>query len=88
MRLTAFRSFTRRSAARASGFTHRGASRVGGLLRPTWVKVALGSVALVAIVMTTAWTARHAWAIYKLNRGVGDTAFLDGYGREWFRLDE
>src|SRR6185369_13497522 len=77
MRLTAFRSFTRRSASRA-----------GGLLRRKWVKITLGSVALVAVVMTTAWTARHAWAIYKLNRGVGDTVFVDGYGREWFRLDE
>jgi 1A family penicillin-binding protein len=38
--------------------------------------------------MTVAWTARYGWAIFKLNRGVGDTVFLDGYGRNWFRLDE
>ena len=35
-----------------------------------------------------AWTARYGWAIYKLNRGVGDTVFYDGLGRPWFRLDE
>ena len=34
------------------------------------------------------WTVRHAWAIYKLNRGVGDTVFYDADGRPWFRLDE
>src|SRR5688500_3586107 len=38
--------------------------------------------------MTTLWTGRHAWAIYKLNRGVGDTLFFDAAGRPWFRLDE
>ncbi|HEY7568452.1 MAG TPA: PBP1A family penicillin-binding protein, partial [Gemmatimonadaceae bacterium] len=27
-------------------------------------------------------------AIYKLNRGVGDTVFYDAAGRPWFRLDE
>ena len=38
--------------------------------------------------MTAVWTGRHAWAIYKLNRGVGDTVFYDAAGRPWFRLDE
>src|SRR5687767_10210815 len=38
--------------------------------------------------MTTLWTGRHAWAIYKLNRGVGDTLFYDAAGRPRFRLDE
>src|SRR5437016_13851288 len=38
--------------------------------------------------MTTVWTGRHAWAIVKLNRGVGDTVFYDALGRPWFRLDE
>ena len=64
------------------------ASRAGGLSRKKWVRVTAISLALVAAAMTTAWTARYAWAIYRLNRGVGDTVFLDGYGREWFRLDE
>ena len=77
MRLSVVQSLVRRSASRA-----------GGLTRKKWVRVAAASVALVAVVMTTAWTARYAWAIYGLNRGVGDTVFLDGYGHEWFRLDE
>jgi 1A family penicillin-binding protein len=34
------------------------------------------------------WAVRHAWAIYKLNRGVGDTVFYDADDRPWFRLDE
>src|SRR5438045_5670999 len=38
--------------------------------------------------MSLAWTGRHAWAIYKLTRGVGDTVFYDALGRPWFRLDE
>ena len=31
---------------------------------------------------------RHAWSIYRLNRGVGDTVFYDAADRPWFRLDE
>ena len=38
--------------------------------------------------MILAWTGRHAWAIYKLNRGVGDTMFYDAAGHAWFPLDE
>src|SRR6185436_5972063 len=44
--------------------------------------------ALACLVTATAWTGRHAWAIYRLNRGVGDTVFYDAAGRPWFRLDE
>ena len=63
--------------------------RAGGLLpRPKWVRVTVGTAAVVAILITTVWTARYAWAIYRLNRGVGDTVFLDGDGHEWFRLNE
>jgi 1A family penicillin-binding protein len=58
------------------------------LPRRTWFKVVLGGVVAVLTLMTTVWTVRHGWAIYKLNRGVGDTIFLDASGREWFRLDE
>jgi 1A family penicillin-binding protein len=77
MRLAALRSLI-----------HRGASRAGGLRRRTWFKALAGSVAAVCVVMTVAWTARYGWAIHKLNRGVGDTVFLDASGREWFRLNE
>ena len=53
-----------------------------------WLLAAAAGVALVLLVMATVWTTRHAWAVYKLNRGVGDTVFYDAAGRPWFRLDE
>ena len=55
---------------------------------PRRVKIALGAVAAVVVVIAGAWTIRHGWAIYRLNRGVGDTVFYDAAGRPWFRLDE
>ncbi len=77
MRLSVLRSLARRTAL-----------PVRGLFRKKWVKVSAAVLVLVVAVMTTAWTVKYGWAIYKLNRGVGQTVFLDGYGREWFRLDE
>jgi 1A family penicillin-binding protein len=53
-----------------------------------WLALLIGSVAVVGLVMATSWSVRHAWAIYKLNRGIGDTTFYDAAGRPWFRLDE
>src|SRR5262245_22040657 len=53
-----------------------------------WLALLIGSAAVVGLVMATSWSVRHAWAIYKLNRGVGDTTFYDAAGRPWFRLDE
>ncbi len=53
-----------------------------------WLIAVIGGVLIVGVVMAVAWSGRHAWAIYKLNRGVGDTVFYDGLGRPWFRLDE
>ena len=78
MKLSTLRVLARRSATRARGL----------LPRQKWIRVSAGTVAVVAILITTVWTARYAWAIYRLNRGVGDTVFLDGSGREWFRLNE
>jgi 1A family penicillin-binding protein len=40
------------------------------------------------LTVAAVWTARHAWAVYRLNQGVGDTVFYDAAGRPWFRLDE
>ncbi|HET9195085.1 MAG TPA: PBP1A family penicillin-binding protein [Vicinamibacterales bacterium] len=77
MRLSGLRSFARRIASGARGLTRR-----------PWLKAAVALVAVAAVLMVTVWTARYGWAIYRLNRGVGDTVFLDGSGREWFRLDE
>ena len=43
---------------------------------------------VIGVVVAGFWTVRHAWAIYELNRGVGDTLFYDANGQPWFRLDE
>ena len=53
-----------------------------------WILAGIGGTLLVLLAMTAVWTVRHAWAIAKLNRGVGDTVFYDAAGRPWFRLDE
>jgi 1A family penicillin-binding protein len=58
------------------------------LTRRQWAIVEAGTVAAVLFLVAATWTVQHAWAIYRLNRGVGDTVFLDASGREWFRLDE
>jgi 1A family penicillin-binding protein len=63
-------------------------SDLRALSRRDWVITAVGAVVLVVLTMTVVWTGRHAWAIYKLNRGIGDTVFYDGADRPWFRLDE
>jgi membrane peptidoglycan carboxypeptidase len=55
---------------------------------PRWLKIGLRIGAALIVLITGTWTVRHAWAIYKLNRGVGDTVFYDAAGRPWFRLDE
>jgi 1A family penicillin-binding protein len=53
-----------------------------------WLVIVAGTVALVTVTASALWTVRHAWVIFKLNRGVGDTVFYDAAGRPWFRLDE
>jgi 1A family penicillin-binding protein len=58
------------------------------LSRHDWVITGVGAAVLVFLTMAAVWTARHAWAIQKLNRGVGDTVFYDADDRPWFRLDE
>lgn len=45
-------------------------------------------VALVFVAVAATWTAGYAVAVYRLNRGVGDTVFYDADGRPWFHLDE
>ncbi|HEX8839032.1 MAG TPA: transglycosylase domain-containing protein, partial [Sphingomicrobium sp.] len=57
----------------------------------TWrerLSILVGTIAVVLVAMVSVWTGRYAWAIYKLNRGVGDTVFYDALNRPWFRLDE
>jgi len=63
-------------------------SDLRALTRRDWLITAAGSVVLVLLTVAVVWTARHAWAVYRLNRGVGDTVFYDAAGRPWFRLDE
>lgn len=53
-----------------------------------WLIAVTGGIVIVLLTMTVVWTGRHAWSIYRLNRGVGDTMFYDAAGRPWFRLDE
>jgi 1A family penicillin-binding protein len=55
---------------------------------PRWLLYAVAGAVILVVAMSGSWTIRHAWAIYKLNRGVGDTVFLDADGNTWFRLDE
>jgi 1A family penicillin-binding protein len=38
--------------------------------------------------MSVWWMSRHAYAIHRLTRGVGDTVFYAADGKPWFRLDE
>ena len=58
------------------------------LSRRQWLKVVGGTALVIALTVVGIWTVRYGWAIYRLNRGVGDTIFLDAAGREWFHLDE
>jgi 1A family penicillin-binding protein len=50
--------------------------------------ITLAALGATTFATTVTWIGRHAYAIYRLNRGVGDTVFLDASGRPWFRLDE
>jgi len=34
------------------------------------------------------WTAKQAWAVHRLTRGIGNTVFYGGDGKPWFALDE
>jgi 1A family penicillin-binding protein len=77
MRLSTLRPLARRIVSRADT-----------LRRRTWFKATLASAFGIAALIVSVWTVRHGWAIYQLNRGVGDTVFLDGSGHEWFRLNE
>ncbi len=59
---------------------------------PRHLRDRVAAVIFVGLVVMTAlgltWTLRQAWAIHRLQRGVGDTWFLSADGRRWFRMDE
>jgi membrane peptidoglycan carboxypeptidase len=65
-----------------------GLTRLRGLSWREWLIAVVAAAVLVSALVVVVWTGRHAWVIYKLNRGVGDTVFYDALGRPWFRLDE
>jgi 1A family penicillin-binding protein len=57
--------------------------------RRDWLVILPTLVVLVVVyVMTALWVGRHAWAIHRLTRGVGDTVFYTADGRPWFPMDE
>jgi membrane peptidoglycan carboxypeptidase len=61
-----------------------GSRRHLGLLCGWTCVAAVAAANVIALV----WIARYSWAIHRLERGVGDTVFLDAEGKPWFRLDE
>jgi penicillin-binding protein 1A len=74
-------------AGRAAGTARRLVAPPGAPLAQVALRVFLVLwVAAGAIVLF--WTAKHALAIRRLTRGVGDTVFYGADGRPWFRLDE
>jgi 1A family penicillin-binding protein len=57
--------------------------------RRDWLIIAPILVVLVVVyVMGALWIGRHAWAVHRLTRGVGDTVFYTADGRPWFPMDE
>ena len=62
------------------------------LLRPRrlldWLALTLVGALLVCGGMSVWWLSRHAVAVHRLTRGVGDTVFYGADGRPWFTLDE
>src|SRR5688572_17321874 len=58
--------------------------------RPIRDRIAAVVFAILVIVSAIAmtWTLRHAYAVSRLQRGVGDTWFLAADGSRWFRMDE
>ena len=53
-----------------------------------WTRLSLCAVLLVVIVISAWWVVRHAVAVNRLARGVGDTIFYGADSKPWFRLDE
>src|SRR5207247_6674446 len=91
MRCTALERTSARRTTSMSDRRQRHEMRLARLRALSWREWAIagaGAVAIVFMVMILVWTGRHGWAIYRLNRGVGDTMFYDAAGRPWFRLDE
>jgi 1A family penicillin-binding protein len=63
-------------------------SALKGLPWRAWLVILAGGAALALVLLTCVWLGRYGWAVYRLNRGVGDTVFYDASNHPWFRLDE
>jgi penicillin-binding protein 1A len=70
------------------------AGRASGLVPPPGTPVVQVSLRLLLVAWVVVgavamfWTARHALAVRRLTRGVGDTVFYGADGKPWFPLDE
>lgn len=53
-----------------------------------WIVATIFLLLIVASVIAAVWVGRHAFAIQRLQSGVGDTTFLSADGKPWFRMDE
>src|SRR5215471_1998471 len=60
--------------------------RLGRL--PRRIAAALLAAVVIAASVASWWISRHALAIHRLTRGIGDTIFYAADGQPWFRLDE
>jgi 1A family penicillin-binding protein len=80
--------------AGAGGTSARAAGRLRALAAPPGVPRLAVALRLLLAAWAIAgaiglyWTSRHALAIRRLTRGVGDTVFFGADGRRWFSLDE
>ena len=77
---------------RASGRTLAESARTS-LFQPaaSVADVVLRTALLVVVVgggIVLGWTAKQAWAVHRLTRGVGNTVFYGADGKPWFALDE
>jgi len=53
--------------------------------------IALRTALFVVVIggaLVVGWTAKQAWAVHRLTRGVGNTVFYGADGKSWFALDE
>jgi 1A family penicillin-binding protein len=56
--------------------------------RREWAAAAAAVLLLAVSALAVWWLGRHALAVHRLTRGVGDTIFYSADGQPWFHLDE
>jgi len=77
-----------RPVAAILGVTSKWRARVTSAWARWWVRWPISAAVLIMVLLVGNWTVRYAWAIYRLNRGVGGTIFLDANDKPWFPLDD